>query len=332
MFRKKLPNKTLSSFFGLFLATLIWGAAGPIIKNTLEYIPPITFLFLRFLIACTVLLPYTIYEVQKVGINPKDYLNLFLLGVCSQSSLVLIFIGLKYTTSLDNAIIGLLGSILSVFAGYYFYKEKIKKEVRLGLLLSILGTIIVVIEPLFRQTRDIAIWERVFGNTLILINDFAWVLFIVWSKMSMGERSTLLRKTLSFIHIKPMTKEYPPTLITSISMFVGLFTIAPLALLESVGMFGPVQYFNISNIDVKGVLGLFYMALLSSIVAYVAYQKSLKNIKVSDAAFFGYLSPLFTFPVALIMLKEIPNTFVIVGSVAIAIGVFIAEKYNGEDR
>jgi len=167
---------------------------------------------------------------------------------------------------------------------------------------------------------------------LIFLYNITWVIFIIWSKMSMGERSPLLKKTLSFIHLKPMTKEYPPTLITSISMFVGLITVTPLVLLEILGVFGPIQYFNIMDMGAKGFSGLLYMSLLSSIAAYVIYQKALKYVNVSDTAFFGYLSPIFTLPIAYLLLNEIPNIFVITGAIFIAIGIYIAGKnsHNGE--
>ncbi len=172
--------------------------------------------------------------------------------------------------------------------------------------------------------------ERFFGNTLILIYNFFWVTYIVWSKMSMGEKSKVLEKTLSFIKIKPMAKEYPPTLLTAISMYVGLFTIAPLAVFEMMGFFGNNQFFNVSQMGVEAIVGLLYMALLSSIVAYVSYQKAIQLVKVSDMAFFHYLSPLFTLPVAYVILGEIPNKFVVVGSIFIGIGVYIAEIKNNK--
>ena len=330
MKQNKLPKTLPTGYILLIIATFLWAAAGPIIKNTLEYIPSLTFLFLRFLIVCVVLLPYTIYEIQKVKIHHKDYLNLILLGVFSQTSLGLIFIGLKYTTATDNAIIGILGSILSVVAGHYFYNEKIHRDLKIGLLIASIGTLIVIVEPLFSPYQGINIMERVFGNTLILIYNFFWVTYIVWSKMSMGEKSKVLEKTLSFIKIKPMAKEYPPTLLTAISMYVGLFTIAPLAVFEMMGFFGNNQFFNVSQMGVEAIVGLLYMALLSSIVAYVSYQKAIQLVKVSDMAFFHYLSPLFTLPVAYVILGEIPNKFVIVGSIFICIGVYIAEIKNNK--
>jgi len=67
----KLPKNLLRGYTFLLIATILWAAAGPVIKYTLRYIPPLTFLFLRFLIASVVMLPYAIYEIQKIGVNKK---------------------------------------------------------------------------------------------------------------------------------------------------------------------------------------------------------------------------------------------------------------------
>ena len=321
--KKKLPEEKIFSYIAILVTTLIWGAAGPIIKYTLTYIPPLTFLFLRFLIVCIILLPYLFIELRRTKINKKDYLNFFLLGLFAQTSILLIFLGLKYTTALDAAIIGIMGPLLSIIAGYYFYKEKIDKNLKTGLVLSLIGTIFIVTEPAFTGNGMVAIEHRIFGNLLILLYHFFWVIYIIWSKMSMGERSTLLKKTLSFVHLKPMTKKYSPTLITAITFYVGLFTLAPLAIIEN---YNSTSYFDILSIDPRGLLGLLYMALLSSIVAYMCYQWALERLKVSTIAFFGYLGPIFTVPVAYILLGEIPNEIMLIGAVFIATGVYIAEK------
>lgn len=325
MFKNKLPNNLLKAYIFILITTIIWAAAGPIIKYTLNYIPPLTFLFLRFLIACVILLPYTVYEIQKVKINKKDYLNFFLLGLFSQTSIALIFVALKYTTAIDNAVIGILGAILSVAAGRYFYHDKVNKGIKKGVILASIGTIVVVLEPLITGNGyTTRILHRLMGNSLLLLYNVVWVVFIVWSKMSMGEPSKLLKKSLSFVHLKPMTKNYPPTLITSISLFVGLITIMPLALIEMSNGWG----FNLLDIGVNGLIGLMYMALFSSLVGYILYQKAIEHVKTSDIAFFHYLSPLFTLPVAFILLGEVPTKFVLIGSILIASGVYIGEINN----
>lgn len=325
MFKSKLPDNLLKGYIFILITTIIWAAAGPIIKYTLDYIPPLTFLFLRFLIACIIFLPYTVYEIQKVRINPKDYLNFFILGIFSQTSLALIFLALNYTTAIDNAVIGILGSIMSVVAGKYFYNDKVNGNTKKGLLLASIGTLIVVMEPLIIDGgNNVNITHRLIGNSLLFLYNVVWVLFIIWSKMSMGETSKLLKKSLSFIHLKPMTKSYPPTLITAVCMFVGLFTSVPLAMIEISNGNG----FNVLELGINGVLGLLYMSLFSSLVGYILYQKALEYVKTSDIAFFHYLSPLFTLPVAFVLLGEIPTRIVVAGSIIIAVGVYIGEINN----
>jgi drug/metabolite transporter (DMT)-like permease len=70
------------------------------------------------------------------------------------------------------------------------------------------------------------------------------------------------------------------------------------------------------------------MALLSSIVAYMLFHWGLQKVEVTDAALFTYLSPLFAFPVAYILLKETPSPTTTIGALFIAIGIMIAEKHK----
>lgn len=326
--KKNPKNDLFLPHLALICATILWGAANPVIKLTLGYVPPLTFLFLRFLAACLILLPYIIYQTQKTKIAKRDLVNFFLFGLLSQTSLAFIFVGLEYTTVLETTIIGVLGSIMVVAAGHYFYNDKVNKQVKIGLLIATLGTLFVIVEPLItKNLHNRKILEQVFGNSLILMYNVTWVLFIVWSKFSLtGEKTKLMKKALSFMHLKQMSKEYSPTLLTAVSLYVGLITIMPLALLENIGLLGRLSSFDILSIDWRGVLGILYMAIGSSIVAYMIYQWSLKYVTVSDTAFFGYLSPIVTLPFAYIFLGEVPNRFMFIGSLVIAFGVVIAEK------
>lgn len=323
-----LPKNVMYAHIGLVIVTLIWGAATPIIKYTLDYIPPFTFLFLRFLIVCLVLMPAMITMLSNHKVDKRDYFNFFLLGVFSQTSLAFTFLGLEYTTALDVTIISVLGSILAVAAGHYFYKEKVDNRIKWGLIIATIGTIVVVLEPiLLSLSQHIPPHKRLLGNFLTLLSSLTWLIYVIWSKMSMGESSSKLKKTLSFIHIKPMKQRYSPQLLSGISFYVGLITILPLMVLEVTGVLGTHEIYNfsIALIDSKGVLGLLYMAIFSSIVAYMLMQWALEYVQVSDTAFYSYLGTIFTLPLAYLILGEIPNTYMIIGGILIAIGVVIAE-------
>ena len=223
------------------LAQLLWGAAGPVIKLTLQEIPPITFLFLRFLVVCILLLPYTMYEVMKQKVSKKDYLNLFLLGLFSQTAIVIVFFALKYTHVIDYTVISIIGFILSIYAGHYFYKDKVHKGLTIGLVLASIGTFIVILEPLVIGGHDtIPVGQRLLGNMLGLLYSLTFTVYVVWSKMSTGDKSKKLKKTLSFIHLRAMTKNYSPTLIVALTFYVGLLTMVPLVFVEHTGVFGSI--------------------------------------------------------------------------------------------
>ena len=68
---KKLPNQNTQSlaFASLLGATAIWAVAGPVIKLTLYHLPVVSFLFLRLLIVCVIMLPFIAMELQRTKVD-----------------------------------------------------------------------------------------------------------------------------------------------------------------------------------------------------------------------------------------------------------------------
>jgi drug/metabolite transporter (DMT)-like permease len=312
-------------YLAIIASYVIWAAAGPIIKLTLFYIPPFTFLFFRFLIVCVISLPSTYYLLRKSAIAKKDYFKIILLGFFGQTSLILVFLGFKYTTALEGVLVGMLGPIMSVIAGHYFYHEKVDWHIKLGLGLAAFGTLFVAFEPLMQSHHlNLDTRQRLLGNFLILSYSFSFLLYIIWSKISLGINSEKTKKTLKFIHIKPMSRHYSPLLLMSLSFYIGLLSFIPMSILEIAGYFGPVS-FSLHSLTLVPVLGIMYMALLSSIAAYNLFEWGLTKIQVKDTAIFSYLQPVFALPFAYLLLKELPNQFMLFGAGIIAVGVAIAE-------
>lgn len=325
MFRKSAQSLS-SYYFAIIIAYVIWAAAGPVIRLTVQSVPPITFLFFRFLIVCVLLLPYAYYLLKTNGIAKSDYFKIFLLGVFSQTSILLVFYGYKYTTALEGTIIGMLGPIMSVAAGHYFYHEKVDWHVKLGMLLAALGTMFVAIEPiLLSHGVNHSVELRLFGNLMIILYSLSFLLYLIWSKITLGINSDETKRTLKIIHMKPMKKHYSPALLATLTFYVGLFTVIPMFLFESAGYFGTYM-FSFHTISTGAVLGILYMAIFSSIAAFFLFEWGLTKVEVKDTALFSYLQPVFTLPFAYVLLDEIPNRYMLLGSSIIALGVLIAEK------
>ncbi|KKS21257.1 MAG: hypothetical protein UU80_C0032G0021 [candidate division WWE3 bacterium GW2011_GWA1_41_8] len=308
------------------ISNLIWGAAGPVIKYTLDYIPPATFVFIRLLLVGIIIFPYMIYELKKHDVHHSDYLNLFLLGVFSETTLLITFWAINLSSALDVTVIGVMGTILTIYCGHYFFKEKVDRKIEIGLAFAILGTFIVIFEPILNiQAGTLSATERVIGNLLAVLYNITWVIFVLWSKMVMGDKSTPLKKTLKFMHLKPMKYDYPPSLITGITFYVGVITVLPFAIYENISKPGLV---DIMNIDYHGWIGLMYMVLLSSITAYTLHQWALHKGSVTDSAVWAYTGTIFAFPVAYLLLGEVPNTYMLIGGLLITLGILIAESRN----
>ncbi len=272
-------------------------------------------------------MPIVVWELNKTHNNLKDLPSLILLGLLGYGSLIFLFEGLKYTSAIDAAIIGIIAPIIDAFAGNYFYKEKISRRYKIGIFLAILGTLFVVIEPaVSHAASSIPIEERIYGNILVLIYSICLALYLVLSKEMMGKNSSRLNLVLSKAGIRKNAHSYSPFMHTALSFFValGFYTI-----LFIVKMFSnpaeTVTATEIVQMDQKVMFGLLYMALLSGITAYSLMNWALQRSTVSYSAVFTYLSPVLTLPFAYFMLGELPTMPAVIGSIVIGIGVIYAE-------
>ncbi|MFA6981422.1 MAG: DMT family transporter [Patescibacteria group bacterium] len=231
------------AYVSLLIATAIWAAAGPIIKLTLGYIPVITFLFLRFLIVCILISPFMWLEIKRNPINRKDIKNFVILGILSQTVLIVPFYGYQYTRAIDAALIGITYPVMAVAAGSYFFKEVVTKMEKAGMILATLGASVIMIEPILSGMGVSKVsGMSIFGNVLIFVYQLSWVAYIIWSKAAMGEKSIEVSKTSKKLRISPMTKKYSPSIITMFTFFVGLASFIPLVIAENISIKAALQY------------------------------------------------------------------------------------------
>src|SRR3989339_423457 len=113
------------AYIYLIVTIIIWGAAGPVIKNTLNYFDPVIFLTYRFFLTSLVLIPLILFFHPRIlstlnHLTAKDWLIFIcsaLLGTSIQ--LLLLFEGFKLTPSIDGTLIFSTSPILSVLAGWW---------------------------------------------------------------------------------------------------------------------------------------------------------------------------------------------------------------------
>lgn len=287
----------------LIFANLIWGIAGPIIKITLNEIPPYTFLFIRSIIACAILVPILILNNhrEKFKLKLKHLLHLFILGFLGVTlNLALIFEGFKRTTSLEGVFIGGLGPIIMIVSGILFLKEGVSKKEIWGIIIALFGTLILIAEPL--SLGGAVKLTGTFGNLLIFLSHLVWTLYVLYSKKIFNHR----------VH-------YSPIVITTFLFLTGLITFAPLSFIEYIK--DPLVYNT--ALSFPNFWGILYMGIFSSVAGYFLYEYALEKIKASETAIYGYLAPIFAAPFSILLLHEsVTSTFLISASIII-LGVII---------
>jgi len=292
------------AIIALIVVSALWGVASPVIKVTLNYIPPFSFLTIRFLVASFIL--YFLVDWKKgylKHLGKKGLLYALLLGVLGSSvNLGLLFWGINFTTSIEATIIYSMAPILIILGGVVFLKEEIQTRELLGILIALFGFGLIIIKPLlFESSKVIINFE---GNILVLLSTVAWVAY------------ALLSKNI-FNHDKTGTK-YSPVFITFITFFAGAVSMLP---------FGIYEILTTPIFWAKATPGILYMAVAGTVIAYTLYEFGVKKIEVSETAIFQYLQPLFTIPIAMMFIGEDFSFIYLVGGILVAAGVFLSEHH-----
>lgn len=308
------------SYIYLIIATIIWAFAPAFVKLALNEIDPMFFLFARFLLASLFCLPYIFIVVLKKKYTGYDWFSIILFSVSSQISLLIFFKGLDLTTATDAIILGLLGPVATMIAGNYFYGEKFNLQREIGVGIAVIGAILVVIEPLLSQTNGTA-KDRFLGNMLIILSSIFGIFWVVYSKFLFGKNSLKLISIFKKINLKLKKKNYNPTEFNILSFYIAFIVMIPFYIIN-------FNSYNNSllNLSFNSFWVIVYMAIFSSVFAYILYSKAQAKLEVSEVSLLAYISPLFSLPAGYYILNESPSKFAIFGLITIFVGIAIAEK------
>lgn len=285
-------SKHQKAVIALIVANIIWGAASPIFKWSLQNIGIFTLAFLRFFIAAYLILPFTL---QKLHIKGEHIFPVFLLSLFGITlNIALFFIALPYTASINVPIIGSSGPIMLLMFSALFLHEKMKAKVINGMLLSLIGVFIVILSPAGNGI-DISIK----GNLLLV--------------------GATISTVISTVIAKKIAPFYDYKTITFWSFILSSIMFLPFMLNEirSIGF--------LPNLDTPGLVGILFGAILSSALAYSLYQYALKYITAGETGIFTYIDPFAAIIIAIPLLHETLTPQYIFGAILVFLGIYFAE-------
>ncbi len=284
----------------MLLVALIWGINFSVTKSAFPTFPPLAFTGVRFVLASALLLVLT-RRLEGSEPLPRGALQrLVLLGVVGNTLYQLGFIsGLARTTASNSALI--LASMPSVvaFIAAGLRLEPVRPRVMGGVLVATVGVVLVV------AARGTGFGRATLAGDLLTV-----AAVLCWAGYTLALR--LLPTGVSSLRI---------TLVTTVAGAPGLV----LAGLPEIARM------DWSAVGSVGWGALAYSTVLSLVVAYLIWNRSVQVVGPSRTVVYMCLTPLFAVAAAAVLLGERPRPLQGIGALLIISGVVLTRLGGREE-
>lgn len=280
-----MTNQT-KAFLAVLGAAILGSGSVIYSKIGLREIPPFSFMFLRFLIASLLILPFYFK-------NPLPLRQIWLpilISLFSSANIFLFAFGIRLTTATISQIIYSLVPIFVAILAHFLVKERFTQQKIVGILLGFLGLIFIFGLP-----------QTITGNVLLLIGAFLYSFYPVLSK-------------------KIQVKYSPWHLMT-----IFIFTTAVLAGLLSLIELDQAKIW-LTTASKLTWFSLFFVAIIGSIIYYWLTQVAIKLGSAVVGSMILYLQPVTTFLWAAALLGEKLTWMVVIGGLLTIGGAYLTTK------
>lgn len=282
----------MAADLGMLLVALIWGVNFSVTKGAFTTFPPLAFTAVRFVLASVMLVVLT-SRLEGSGPLPRGALRrLVLLGVVGNTLYQLGFIsGLARTTASNSALIlASMPSIVALMAAGLRF-EPVRPRVLGGVLVATVGVVLVVAA---RGTG--------FGGGTLSGDLLTLAAVLCWAGYTLALR--FLPAGVSPLRV---------TLVTTVAGAPGLVLAG---LPEIVRM-------DWGAVGLGGWGALAYSTVLSLVVAYLIWNRSVQVVGPSRTVVYMCLTPLIAVAAAAVLLGERPRPLQGVGALLIISGVVL---------
>lgn len=279
----------------MLLVSVIGGLTSPVIKIGLVSIPPLSFAFIRFLIAGLLILPFLVGRKDL-----KSLWKLMPLSLLMSFNIILFILGLKTTTATISQILYAVSPLLVALFLFILFKERLTKGKAIGIAVGFLGVVIVVLLPVLEKGTKFS--GDLIGNILITCGAVLSSLYLTYSR-------------------KAHTDRLSPFIITSSSILVTCIVLFPLFLFESANQSG---WWN--SLTSSSVFAVIYISTVSTVLNYILLQYSIKHGGSILTSMQHYLAPPLAFVFSYFLLGEQLTAGLVIGGILVLLGVYVTTK------
>lgn len=285
-------------YFQLFLVSLIWGGgfiAGRVVMDNMDVFSAG---FWRFAIATIALFLMTQKIEGKFPIlRSKELLGVIALGLSGTFIYNIFFLqGLKTVPSSRASLIIGLSPVMIALISSFLFGDKLTKSKSAGIIISLFGVAIVLSEGNIFTVVSHGLTK---GDLYLFIALINWTIYTLIGRKLMGSLSPLVASTYA--------------------CFIGVITFAIPALNH-----GLIS--NLPKMPLGAIMGLLYLGVLASAVAFYWYYLGIKVIGSAQAVIFMNFSPVFATILGAIILNEPITLALVIGGILVLIGIYLTNK------
>lgn len=285
----------------LILANALWACSYVAAKFALRDTSVNMMNALRMIISAIVLLPLLIAMRNELRLTRKDLPQLTVLAAVGfVINKILEYGGLALTSASDVALLITSESIFTAALSWLLLRERFKLLTVVALLLGLFGVYLIVERSLVPNIPS-------GGGALRILGDLMVVLALIFEAFYTVRGKALLVK-------------HSPLLITAAAITGSNIFWLPLA-------GGEILFHGWHPLSPIGWLAVGWLAIMSTVIAYLAWFKGLANVAGSAAASTLFIQPLLGTMLAITLLHDqlLPTT--IVGGILIIASVYLISRY-----
>ena len=297
-------ERRTSAYILLTLTPFFWACNWTIGRGLAADIPPMAMTFFRWLFAILILAPFAWPHVRRdwpiLRRNWKVMLALGAIGVGIHNALA--YLGLNYTTATNGVILNSFIPVMIITFSWVFLSERLTPLQLLGVGISLSGVLAIITQG---SLQALLHFRLNIGDFFIILSMAMWTAYTIglrWRPAGLNVMSFLL-----------------------VVAVIGNFCVLPLWLAEmALGHHVAWSWVNFG--------ALVSVALFSSVLAYLFWNRGVEVLGASVAGLFVHLMPVFGIVLAWVFLNEQLMPYHVAGIALILIGIWLTSRYGRARR
>ena len=292
-----------AAYFLLPLAAACWAGNHVIARAVGGHVPPASLAVLRWIVILLVVVPFALPHLRADWPKLKRSPGLMLLFAVTGGGAfgTLQFVALHFTTALNMGVVGSVAPAFIVAASWILFRDRLNAWQLLGVAISLSGVLAIVSRL---DLARLASFSFNGGDLIIIANMVLWAIY-----------SACLRLRPDIHHM---------TFMLVMAVIAGLGNLP----------FAAAEYAFDYRLQSTGLtlLALLYSAFITTLLAYVAWNRGIDIVGAPRASAFLHTIPLFSAALATTILGETIETYHIIGFALILSGVTLAARPSAKQR